>query len=437
MPSASTAPPRNWLILAHCFNMDGRAASQTITDRIPGLLAAGIRPIVVSAPTGLQDRRFPHHRVYSPSPSCLLFELRHVISREISSRALQKLLKALLTLLLLPLYLPEKIFIHLDSQWSWFLSATWRGWWLVRKYRPEVVYSTAGPPSTHLAGLLVAKLCRLPWVAEVHDPLVYDWQKKRWQNEWFKAWLEKRISRDAAAVIYFTDTALAKAKGRHDFAGKTFVLRPGAAPPELGHATYQRSAKIHFGHFGSLGNERNLAQVFQALHELLAEQPAWQDLLALDVYGTTLDPVSAAALERYPLPGVIQLHGRLERDPASGKSGRERVLEAMRRTDVLLLLHGSDAMAAEYIPSKLYEYLLMQRPILAIVGQNSELQTILSGLGHPGVTNDSLAPLKGALAEFIQRWQEDGLPDTTTPSPFTVAATVTALLRIVAELDHR
>ena len=36
-----------WLILSHAFNMDGRAASHTITDKIPYLRAAGVDPVVL------------------------------------------------------------------------------------------------------------------------------------------------------------------------------------------------------------------------------------------------------------------------------------------------------------------------------------------------------------------------------------------------------
>jgi len=39
------------LILSHGFNMDGRAASQAITDKIPHLLDLGIEPVVISAIT--------------------------------------------------------------------------------------------------------------------------------------------------------------------------------------------------------------------------------------------------------------------------------------------------------------------------------------------------------------------------------------------------
>ena len=43
---------RNWLILSHCFNMDGRAASQTITDKLPYFIESGMNLYVLSAITG-------------------------------------------------------------------------------------------------------------------------------------------------------------------------------------------------------------------------------------------------------------------------------------------------------------------------------------------------------------------------------------------------
>ena len=65
-----TAPAETWLLLTHAFNMDGRAASQTVTDKIPHLLARGIRPIVVSAVTGRRDAALEHHQVLAPLPLC-------------------------------------------------------------------------------------------------------------------------------------------------------------------------------------------------------------------------------------------------------------------------------------------------------------------------------------------------------------------------------
>ena len=73
---------KRWLILSHAFNMDGRAASQTITDKIPYLLNAGIEPIVFSAITGIQDQRFPHYQYLAWGPAAFRFDFRHWVANK-------------------------------------------------------------------------------------------------------------------------------------------------------------------------------------------------------------------------------------------------------------------------------------------------------------------------------------------------------------------
>ena len=46
------------------------------------------------------------------------------------------------------------------------------GWSLVRQGKIDLIYSTGGAWSAHLAGLWLKKTTGLPWVAEIHDPLV-------------------------------------------------------------------------------------------------------------------------------------------------------------------------------------------------------------------------------------------------------------------------
>ncbi len=203
-----------WLILAHCFNMDGRAASQTITDRIPLLMKRGIAPVVISAPTGKKDTAFPHYRVFSPALSGLLFEMRQVVTLNFSGPYAIVFLKALLTLLLFPFYLIERIIINLGSHWSWFIAASIKSVFVIKRHKPLLVYSTAGPSSTHLAGYVLSRLFCLPWICELHDPLITDDEKKRYQRHAFHKWLEKLIFKHADAVIYFTERALKRAPAR-------------------------------------------------------------------------------------------------------------------------------------------------------------------------------------------------------------------------------
>jgi hypothetical protein len=95
-----------------------------------------------------------------------------------------------------------------------------------------------------------------------------------------------------------------------------------------------------------------------------------------------------SAIKKFGFEDVLLAHGRLERDPLTGKSGRERVNEKMQSADVLILLHGNDEWCAEYIPSKYYEYLWTGRPIWAITHRNTQLDEMLeergSYLSHEG-----------------------------------------------------
>ncbi len=425
----------NWLILAHCFNMDGRAASQTITDKLPYLLAEGIVPVVLSAPTGTRDDRFPHSQIYSAAPSGILFELRQIIKKKVSNRLLKIFLKAILTILILPFYIFEKIFIHLDSHWSWLISASIKGGFLIKKYRPKIIYTSAGPTSTHAAGRILHGLFKIPWIAEIHDPLVYDRDTGGYSQRYrFNMWVERSIFRHADAVIYFTHRALNNARGRNADRNNLYVIRPGAPLIDFPGIGYEKLDRIHFGHFGSLGYGRDFSIFFKAVHDLIRENPEWRNKISIDIYGMDLDPVSRKTLIDYPLNGILCEHGRLEYDPATGKSGRRQVLEAMRRCDVLLIIHGMDITCEEYIPSKLYEYFFTFRPILGLARPESELRELLENNGHIFVDGENLHRVKSVIKDLVTRWESEGLPDQKTKSSFTVKDAVASLLIITGRI---
>src|SRR5512143_2094847 len=104
----SSTHEHRWLILSHGFNMDGRAASQTITDKIPHLLKEGIEPVVLSAITGRKDEVIEHHQLLPAMPVALRFDLRHYFKQRISSRPLYRIAMLLISALLLPFIVLEK-----------------------------------------------------------------------------------------------------------------------------------------------------------------------------------------------------------------------------------------------------------------------------------------------------------------------------------------
>ena len=414
-----------WLVLSHGFNMDGRAASQTITDKIPHLLNLGVEPIVISAITGKKDTVVEHHQVLPPMPVALRFDLRHYLKQRIPSPYIYRIAMTAITLALLPFFLIEKFFIRIETHWSWAITAYLSGSRIIRMRKPVLIYSTGGANSAHLAGYWLARRFNLPWIAEIHDPMIFPGQTKNNMRMRFPAWLEGKICKHADVVWWFTEVALARARSRHPELGERgHCIIPGANAPEFTRAPYQRGKHLVIGHFGSLAETRNLENFLQALKQVLEKNPQWTEHIRLHLYGGDIDPVSTRALRDFPHPEIIQQFGRLEADPKTGESGRDQVLKRMNAVDCLLLLHGTVPFCEEYIPSKMYEYFWTHRPVMALVWHNPQMERMLRELRHWAVAADNAEGIAEALEELYVRWAKDELADTDTPTPYTTYSAI-------------
>jgi hypothetical protein len=428
---------QRWLILAHAFNMDGRAASQTITDKLPHLIRAGIEVVVISGVSGVHDSVVEHHQIWPAGPAGLRFELRHVLRRRFPNRLVYRTLMTLASVALLPAFVVEKLLRPVESSWSWWLSAYIKGLALAR-YRPfDLIYSTGGAFAAHVAGHALKKSTGIPWLAEVHDPFVTPGVPPTSAQDKMQAHVEKLICDDADIAIWFTAQALASAQARHPQLGaRGKMMLPGIDKPFKTLPPSKRGPQFVIGHFGSLSSTRNLTCIIDALELLQAQRPELIAQTELHLYGGPLDPVSSGKIATSPVRAQVRHFGRIEADPETGLSGREQILLRMRSADVLLLLHGEEPICEEYIPSKLYEYLWMQRPILATVHRNPQMAEILRGQGHvavltgraerdPKTTAEELAI---ELIQLHQKWLADGLPDSGLTSPYTTQDAVVNLV---------
>ena len=389
---------KKWLILSHGFNMDGRAASLTVTDKIPCLLREGIRLHVLSAITGSKDTRFPHQQLIAWGPAAFRFDFRHWFANRFGRNIAYKIITTLVSVILAPFILIEKLLFGYSSQWSWAFPAYFKGLKLINEGKVNLVYSSGGAWSAHLAGLLLKKKTKLPWIVEIHDPLVIrnneedigkDSPKKTEDRK--RYWLEKKICQYADIVWWFTDNALYYAGQRNPNLGKTgyakgLMIIPGANPPNIEPVT-QNTSK-YFGeylnicHFGSLANNRSMSQVLEVLPDFFKQYPEAIEKLRLHVYGGQLDPKSKQWIQNSKYKANLIEHGRVENDLISGLTGRQQIEKRMREADVLLLLHGDTEWCREYIPSKLYDYLWTKRPIWGLIYKNEMLWNLLAERNH-------------------------------------------------------
>jgi glycosyltransferase involved in cell wall biosynthesis len=367
----------NWLILSHGFNMDGRAASQTITDKIPFLINEGIYPVVISAVTGSKDKIIPHYQTLPFAGAGLRFDLRHYLKYRIKNKVIYKILMGVITLTLLPLIGLEKLFFGLQSQASWSLTALIRSLWLIKKYDINLIYSTGGAYSAHLTALWLKKITNLPWIAEIHDPMIQPGTIPQTRDQKFQASLEKNVCQNGDLIWWFTQGALLSSQMRcPELKDKGIVIIPGATPPDI-KGTYLKSKFFNISHFGSLSETRSLAPFLKALSSCIQSGSIPKDILKVHIYGGKIDRMSKALIKKLQLEDSVIEHGRLEFNPVNNLSGREQVVLKMQESDCLLLMHGEIPECSEYIPSKLYEYFWAERPVLGITHNNTQLDDLI------------------------------------------------------------
>ncbi|MBT8563319.1 glycosyltransferase family 4 protein [Polynucleobacter paneuropaeus] len=435
---------QRWLILSHGFNMDGRAASQTITDKIPYLLKAGIKPTVFSAITGIQDQRFLHRQFLAWGPSAFRFDFRHWFANQYGRGIAYKIMTGLISILFSPFIALEKLCLGYSSQWSWAMPAFLHGLQLIRSGHVDVVYSTGGAWSAHLAALWLKKATGVKWLAEIHDPMVIRSSPEdigtaipKNRDARFRQYLERQMINHADHVWWFTEGALHYAKQRNPLLNTAgyangFVVLPGAEPPGglASPKPHVYSSKLNLSHFGSLANDRSLSIILKALSALLKKYPEAKESIRIHAYGAALDSLSIEAIKKGGYEDVLIAHGRLEKDPQTGKSGRERVVQKMQEADVLILLHGNDEWCAEYIPSKFYEYLWTGRPIWGITHHNPQLDGMLQERGAYLSQVGDDAGIKATLEKIWLDWKNQGLIEPKW-QPMSVDQ---AVVRILTEM---
>jgi hypothetical protein len=415
--------------------MDGRAASQTITDKLPYFIESGINLYVLSAITGKKDTRFYHKQIISWGPSAFRFDFRHWFANRFERGILYKIITPLISIVLAPLIIIEKLIWGFSSQWSWSLPAYFNGLRVIKKNNIDLIYSTGGAWSAHLAAYWLKRKTKICWIAEIHDPLVhrknklnFEMKKSRKSDEIKKYWLEKKICKNANLVWWFTDGALEFAKKRNPNLGskgnaKGVVIIPGANPPNIEKHVNSTSHKfsnfLNISHFGSLTNDRSLVDILKVLPTFFSKYPKAKKHIRFNIFGSQLDTNSRNWLSKFSFTENVIEHGRLEFDSLSGLSGREQIAIKMQKSDILLLLHGNTEWCREYIPSKIYDYFWTNRPIWGIIYENPQLAQLLNDRNSYVSLVENPNSIFDNLKRIYYQWEEKTLPFQNIP-PITV-----------------
>jgi glycosyltransferase involved in cell wall biosynthesis len=271
-----------------------------------------------------------------------------------------------------------------------------------------VVFTTFPPVGVLITGILISLWANIRWIADFRDPLAADEVSKffpRAARLWF-ARLEKITFRLADVVIANTEGAAQWWRLRYpDLRSKLHVVWNGFDPEEPIQAQeIPASEKRTLLHAGQLYAGRNADFILLSLGRLRGKGVPE----ALHTNVVLLGAVDDGANLTKSLYDHAASEGWLTMLPPVDKN---KALRLTAQSDGLLLLQPQ---SVSQVPAKLYEYICIGRPILALVPRHSAVEYILERSGIPYVCiypDSDPDSADRAILQFLK------LP--STPVPFS------------------
>ena len=260
---------------------------------------------------------------------------------------------------------------------------------------------TSGPPhSLHLIGLQLKKELTIKWLADFRDPWTTIGYHKALK---LSSYAEKKHKDLEKEVLNSADTIIVTSKTtKTEF--QVITSRPIEVITngyDIEHVEKQPlDNKFSLAHIGSFLSERNPRILWQALQELVTENETFKNDFQLKLIGATsqevLDTISEFNLTDY----VLNL----------GYVSHQKAVEHQRKSQVLLLIEINSDETKSIIPGKLFEYMISERPIIAIGPEGSDFAEIITST-NTGVffTYDKKEELKAVLLNYYELYQKNNL----------------------------
>ena len=395
---------------------------RSLLDKVPSGLTVVRTPVVRWLTKLLEQRRKWTSRIPSPSSPQASGS---VPSRGRTSDGWYQTLKNAVT----------DLFEIPDEEMGWLLPGFIHGWRAIRQHDTNVIYSTGRPWSAHVIGCALKRVTGKPLVVDFRDPWVTNPFRVKYSRA--KEAAEKALER---VVIRSADVVIANTEELQQEFVRRFTAEPkekfqqilnGFDPddyPDLDAASLRSPHVFRITHAGFLYGERDPRSFLQAFRMVLERLPTERRRIETHFIGnTSLSYGLEDYLRTNDLADVVRLQEHLP---------YRESLDRLRSASLLLLLQPG---TRTQIPSKLFDYIAMRKPILAITPPEGATGRLIAeeGMGTVVDPND-LSGIADAIEARYQSWNSSSDVADSNPGRwdrFSVKRMTGALAEILESCD--
>ena len=290
-----------------------------------------------------------------------------------------------------------------DGEIGWLLPAVFAGLRAVRRERIGVIYSTGKPWTAHLVGLVLKKMIGRPLVTDFRDP----WMTNPFREEGsalknrLEAFLEKKVIEGSDVVI--TNTIALREEFIKRFSlqspEKFVALLNGYDPDDFPIASAKGKSPADsfvLAHTGFLYGRRDPRNFLEALALFLKSARVGREKIRVVFVGSVELPYDLSRyLNTCGLEQVVTLIPHLPY--------QESLQYLINASALLLLQPGTETQ----VPSKLFEYIALGKPILAVSPLQGATSSLVreEGIGY-SVDPDDIDKIASAVERLFHDWEQ-------------------------------
>jgi hypothetical protein len=285
-----------------------------------------------------------------------------------------------------------------DAKIGWYPYAVSVGKKVIRKEKPDIIFSTSPPPTTSLISKKLAKWSKIPWVADFRDPWTkiyyFDNIKRTLIADKINCLFERITHKEASAITVVNDGFFPHLE---EFHAKTIKIINGFDRDDIASLKpiKKKNEKFTVCYFGGYKSNQESDGFYNAIKEI-AENTAIKNKICFNFYGYTETHIQ----EKFePFRGLIEFHTYIQ---------RKKALQFMKNSDLVLLFIGKQKNNQNIISTKIFEYMMLEKKILAIGPLEGSANQLIeqTQLGKMFAHNDKDGIIDFLLTSYID-WSND------------------------------
>ncbi|MCF7560025.1 glycosyltransferase family 4 protein [Sabulilitoribacter multivorans] len=270
----------------------------------------------------------------------------------------------------------------------------------IQKEQIEVIITTGPPHSVHLIGLNLKEKLGVKWLADFRDPwttIGYHKQLKLTKASKKKhKTLEKAVLNKADQLIV---TSFTTKKEFEQITKQPIDVITNGYDNEK-HTSFEMDSKFTMSHIGSLLSKRNPEVLWSVLKDLVAQNSDFSNDFQLNFIGSVSDEV-LQSIKNNSLSNYINNVGYVKHNEA---------VKYQKKSQILLLIEIDSEETKCIIPGKLFEYMISNRPIIALGPKESDVEKIITETNTGKYFYyDDYESLKKAILEHYKGYKTNSL----------------------------